>query len=72
MAQMTADRTESKAANEKTIKEAKEAQVAVEEAIAVLKDYYSKSVEATAMVQQTPLEELACNRLKEMCADGRL
>mmetsp|Transcript_43396 Transcript_43396/g.102204 ORF Transcript_43396/g.102204 Transcript_43396/m.102204 type:complete len:696 (-) Transcript_43396:69-2156(-) len=57
MAQMTADRQASKEANMKTIKEAKEAQAAVEEAIAVLKDYYAKSTQATAMVQQTPIED---------------
>jgi len=61
MAVATADRTESKATNEKTIKEAKEAQTAVEEATAVLKEFYAKSAEATALVQanqaQTPLED---------------
>merc|ERR1719335_1435643 len=52
---------ESKATNEQTIKEATEAQSAVEEAIAVVKDYYAKSAEATALAQesqaQTPLED---------------
>jgi len=59
MAASTAERTDSKAANEKTIKEAKEAQAAVEEAIAVLKDYYAQSATATAFAQQTqtPLED---------------
>jgi prefoldin subunit 5 len=53
MAKATEDRTASKAENEQTIKDAKEAQTAVEEAIAVLKDFYAKSAEATAFVQQS-------------------
>lgn len=48
------DRTASKATNEQTIKEAKEAQIAVEQAIAVLKDYYAESSKATVLAQQTP------------------
>merc|ERR1719240_1977295 len=52
MAEATETRMEAKAKNEQTIKEAKEAQVAVEEATAVLKDFYAKSAEATALVQQ--------------------
>jgi len=60
MAQQTEDRTSSKAANDNTVKEAKEAQAAVQEAIAVLKEFYAKSVEATSFVQtkkQAPLED---------------
>jgi len=64
MASSTEERTASKAANEKTIAEAKEAQTAVEEAIAVLKEYYAKSSQATALMQkqasthrQTPMED---------------
>merc|ERR1712039_646397 len=34
--------------------EAKEAQTAVQQAIAVVKDYYAKSAQATVLVQQTP------------------
>merc|ERR1719473_1792861 len=52
MAKETKEREESKAYNTKGIKEAKEAQVAVEEAMAVLKDFYAKSAEATAFQQQ--------------------
>merc|ERR1719161_3139405 len=37
--------------NEQTIKEAKAAQVAVEQATAVLKDFYAKSAQATAFAQ---------------------
>jgi len=51
MAKATSERDESKATNMETIKAAKEAQVAVKEAIAVLKDFYAKSAEATAFAQ---------------------
>lgn len=57
MAAATEERTTSKAANEQTIKDATEAQTAVQEAIAVMKDYYAKSAQATALVQQTPMED---------------
>merc|ERR1719388_490985 len=53
MAKATADRMASKEKNQQTIKEAKEAQVAVEQALAVLKDYYAKAGEATALSQAT-------------------
>jgi hypothetical protein len=57
MAKATEDRTSSKEANDTTVKEAKEAQVAVEQAMAVLKDFYAKSAQATALTQQTPGED---------------
>jgi len=57
MAEATADRTASKETNEETIKEAKEAQTAITQATAILKDYYAKSAEATALAQQTPDED---------------
>merc|ERR1719454_983244 len=56
MAQETEERSEAKAKNTETIKEAKAAQVAVGEAMAVLKDFYAKSAEATAFAQQ-PAED---------------
>merc|ERR1719446_807938 len=37
-----------------TIKESKEAQTAVAEALAVVKEFYAKAAEATALVQQQP------------------
>lgn len=52
MAEATEERDAAKAKNEQTIEEAKEAQTAVEQAIAVLKDFYAKSAEATALAQQ--------------------
>merc|ERR1719240_836742 len=56
MAKETEERTESKATNEQTIKDAKAAQVAVQEAMAVLKDFYAKSAEATAFSQQPAVD----------------
>merc|ERR1719214_118155 len=52
MAKETEERNEAKATNTQTIKDAKAAQVAVEEAMAVLKDFYAKSAEATSFAQQ--------------------
>merc|ERR1719440_2298076 len=57
MAEQTAERAASKAENEQTISDAKAAQTAVEEAMAVLKDFYAKSSQATALTQQTPAED---------------
>jgi len=59
MAKATEIRTVAKAENEQTIADAKAAQAAVEEAIAVLKDFYAKSAEATSFTQhsQTPAED---------------
>merc|ERR1719253_748972 len=51
MAKETDERSESKAKNTQTIKDAKAAQVAVEQATAVLKDFYEKSAQATAFAQ---------------------
>merc|ERR1719506_3490375 len=52
MAKETEERNENKASNTQTIKDAKAAQVAVEQAMAVLKDFYAKSAQATAFAQQ--------------------
>jgi hypothetical protein len=57
MAKATEDRTASKATNEQTIKEAKLAQTAVSNAMALVKDFYEKSAQATALAQQTPGED---------------
>merc|ERR1719399_1752616 len=57
MAKATEDRQASKEKNQATIKEAKEAQEAVAQALAVLKDFYAKAAEATALAQQSPGEE---------------
>lgn len=57
MASATEERTSSKETNEQTIKEAKEAQTAVEQAMAVVKEFYANSAQATALTQQTPAED---------------
>jgi len=57
MSKESAERASNKADNERTISDAKEAQAAVEKAMAVLKDFYAKAAEATAFNQQTPGED---------------
>jgi hypothetical protein len=59
MAQETAERNANKAKNAQTVADAKAAQSAVEDAMAVLKDFYAKAAEATAFAQQkqTPGED---------------
>merc|ERR1719335_1898536 len=57
MAKATEDRQASKEKNQATIKDAKEAQEAVAQALAILKDFYAKAAEATALTQQTPGED---------------
>merc|ERR1719238_958527 len=61
VAEATEEREKEK--NEETIKDAKEAQVAVSQALAVLKEFYAKAATATALVQQqqTPAEKLAAD-----------
>jgi len=56
-AKATADRIDAKGANEQTIKEAKLAQTAVSNAMALMKDFYEKSAQATALAQQSPAED---------------
>mmetsp|Transcript_112117 Transcript_112117/g.205765 ORF Transcript_112117/g.205765 Transcript_112117/m.205765 type:complete len:677 (+) Transcript_112117:71-2101(+) len=51
MAEATKLRAEEKAKNTKTISDAKEAQVAVAQALTVLNEFYAKAAEATAFVQ---------------------
>merc|ERR1712014_443619 len=52
MAEATKLRQEEKAKNEQTIKDAQEAQTAVAQALVVLKEFYEKAGEATALLQQ--------------------
>merc|ERR1740129_191410 len=54
MAEATKIRQAEKAENTVTIKDSKEAQVAVAQALIVLKEFYTKAGEATAFVQQQP------------------
>merc|ERR1719230_2565542 len=52
MAKATEIRQTEKATNAATVKDAEEAQTAVAQAITVLKEFYSKAGEATALLQQ--------------------
>ncbi|CAK0887833.1 unnamed protein product, partial [Prorocentrum cordatum] len=58
MAEATELRTAEKAKNEETIDEAQQAQKAVAKALVILKEFYAKAAEATALVQQEPLGRL--------------
>merc|ERR1740121_489446 len=54
MAKATKLRQEEKAKNEQTMEDAKQAQTAVAQALVVLKDFYAKAGDATALLQQQP------------------
>merc|ERR1719326_2540342 len=56
MTDATEDRLTAKAKNKQTIQEAKDAQTAVEQATAVLKDFYAKSAQATSLAQQPAVD----------------
>lgn len=51
LANQTKLRTEEKAKNEQTIKDAQEAQSAVQQALTILREFYARASEATAFVQ---------------------
>jgi hypothetical protein len=57
MAKATSQRHEEKEKNTATVADAKEAQTAVAQALAVLRDFYAKAAEATALVQQSPAQD---------------
>jgi len=54
MATSTKQRQSEKAENTETIKDAGDAQTAVAQALVVLKEFYAKAAEATALVQRAP------------------
>jgi len=54
MAKATEIRQEEKAKNTETIKDSQDAQTAVAQALTVLKEFYAKAGEATALLQQQP------------------
>merc|ERR1712190_441753 len=54
MAEQTSIRQSEKAENELTIKDSQEAQTAVAQALTVLKEFYAKAGDATALMQQQP------------------
>merc|ERR1712176_1682202 len=55
MAEATKLRQEEKAKNMQTIKDSQEAQTAVAQALTVLKEFYEKAGDATALLQQQPV-----------------
>merc|ERR1719343_179749 len=55
MAEATKIRNEEHETNMKTIKDAKEGQAAVAQALVVLKEFYAKAGDATALMQQQPV-----------------
>jgi len=57
MAEATQNRNDGKATNEATIADSKAGQTAVESAMAVLKDFYAKSAQATVLSQQSPADD---------------
>merc|ERR1719274_192305 len=54
MAKATEIRQAEKEKNTETIKDAQDAQTAVAQALTVLKEFYAKAAEATALLQQQP------------------
>merc|ERR1719379_1604226 len=54
MAEATKIRTAESAQNAETVADSQEAQTAVAQALTVLREFYAKSAEATALVQQVP------------------
>merc|ERR1719231_230444 len=54
VAEATEIRQEEKTTNEATIKDAQDAQTAVAQALTVLKEFYAKAADATALLQQEP------------------
>merc|ERR1740133_449570 len=54
MAKATQIRQDEKAKNTETIKDSQDAQTAVAQALTVLKEFYAKAGEATALLQQQP------------------
>jgi cell division septum initiation protein DivIVA len=70
MAKATELRQEEKATNEATIKDAGEAQTAVAQALTVLKEFYEKAGEATALLQGKRQPEIFDSPYKGMNAEG--
>merc|ERR1719235_1117782 len=57
VAEATAIREKEKATNTETISDAQEAQTAVAQAVAVLKEFYEKAAEATSLIQKQALKQ---------------
>jgi cell division septum initiation protein DivIVA len=69
MAKATTLRAEEKATNTETIADSDEAQIAVAQALTVLKEFYAKAGEATALLQQ-PAPEIFDSPYKGMQAEN--
>jgi len=72
MAKASAERSSSKAENSATVKDATVGQLAVTQAISVLKEFYAKSADATALLQapQTEAPETFDGAYKGMLPEG--
>merc|ERR1719210_1420491 len=70
MAEATEIRQKEKAENELTIKDSQEAQTAVAQALTVLKEFYAKAGEATALLQKKQMPEIFDSPYKGMQAEN--
>merc|ERR1719440_2744129 len=62
--------TEEKATNQATMKDAAAAEAATQEALEVLKNFYAKAGDATALLQQEPAPEIFDKAYKGMQAEN--
>jgi cbb3-type cytochrome oxidase cytochrome c subunit len=70
MAEATEIRQKEKEENEVTIKDSQEAQTAVAQALTVLKEFYAKAGEATALLQKKQMPEIFDSPYKGMQAEN--
>jgi len=64
IADLTKKRQEEKATNDQTVKDAQDAQTAVERAVTVLREFYAQAGEATALVQRRQLQATSSDGAK--------
>merc|ERR1711933_563239 len=70
MAKATKLRSEAKAKNTETISDSQEAQTAVAQALTVLKEFYAKAGEATALLQKKQMPEIFDSPYKGMQSEN--
>merc|ERR1719506_3045586 len=70
MAKATQLRTDEKRKNAETVQDAEEAQAAVAQALTVLKEFYAKAAEATALVQEGAEPEIFDSEYKGMQSEN--
>jgi len=70
MAEATGIRLKEKEENEVTIKDSQEAQTAIAQALTVLKEFYAKAGEATALLQKKQMPEIFDSPYKGMQAEN--